>query len=162
MVHGNHDTWTQEALSAETRLLRSHAGRTVVLVHGDAHDPVLGSAPGLSHGATWFTGRLRWAGLRWPAELLEEQDVQIKARRFQGVDGPYAAGARQLGATHGAHLVVMGHTHVPILHDTGGPVLANTGTCSRRRFMGVSIDLGTGQVSLLGEQARAVQTRAFG
>jgi predicted phosphodiesterase len=162
LVHGNHDAWTREALDAETQLVRSHAGRSAVLVHGDAHDPVLGGAPRVSHSATWFTGRLRWAGLRWPAEQLEEQDVQIKARRFQGADGPYAAGARQLGVAHDAQLVVMGHTHVPTLVDTGAAVLANTGTCSRRRFMGVSIDLTAGHVSLLGEKARVVRTRAFG
>lgn len=162
VVHGNHDAWTREALDARTRVVRTHGGRTAVLVHGDAYDPVLGSAPRVSHGATWFTGRLRWAGLRWPAEQLEEQDVQIKARRFQGADGPYVAGARALSAAHGAQLVVMGHTHVPTLIDTGGAVLANTGTCSRRRFMGVSIDLGAGSVALLGDNARAETTRAFG
>jgi predicted phosphodiesterase len=162
VVHGNHDAWIAAALDAPTRVLRSHGGRTVLLEHGDAHDPVLGQAPRVSHTATWFTGRLRWAGLRWPAEQLEEQDVQIKARRFQGEAGPYAAGARSLAEEHRADLVVMGHTHVPTLLDLGGTTLANTGTCSRRRFMGVSVDLARGEVALLGPGARVTRSAAFG
>lgn len=161
LVHGNHDAWIHGALGAPTRLIREHAGRRAVLVHGDAFDPVLGAAPRVSHSATWFTGRLRRAGLRGPAERLEEQDVQIKARRFGGPDGPYAAGARALASAHGAGLVVMGHTHVPTLLPLGDAVLANTGTCSRGRFMGVSIDLGAGQVCLIGPGARPTRTATF-
>lgn len=162
VVHGNHDAWIAAALDAPTRVVRTHRTRTVLFEHGDAHDPVLGQAPRVSHTATWFTGRLRWAGLRWAAEQLEEQDVQIKARRFQGEAGPYAAGARALAEEHGADLVVMGHTHVPTLLDLGETTLANTGTCSRQRFMGVSVDLRCGEVALLGPGARITRAATFG
>ena len=154
LVHGNHDVWTRAELGAEHTLVRSYGGHRAVFVHGDDFDPVLGKATRVSHAATWFTGRLRWAGLRGPAEQLEEQDVRIKARRFQGVDGPYATGARHLARTHQSDLVVMGHTHVPTLIDVGETHLANTGTCSRQRFMGVSVDLGSGKVRLLGPGGR--------
>ena len=158
LIHGNHDVWTRDVLGAASSVERTHGRHTAIFVHGDAHDPVLTGAPRVSHTATWVTGRLRWAGLRGPAERLEEQDVQIKARRFQGVSGPYAHGARRLAREHDAGLVVMGHTHVPTLLDVGGAVLANTGTCSRARFMGVSVDLGCGTVSLLGPGARETRT----
>lgn len=158
LVHGNHDVWTRDLLGAASRVDRTHGRHIAVFVHGDAHDPVLTGAPRVSHTATWFTGRLRWAGLRGAAERLEEQDVQIKARRFQGASGPYADGARRLAREHGSSVVVMGHTHVPTLLDCGGVLLANTGTCSRARFMGVSVDLGRGTVSLLGPAARVTRT----
>ena len=161
-MHGNHDVWVREALDAESLLVRTLGDTTAVLVHGDAYDPVLGAAPTLSHAATWFTGRLRWAGLRWPAEFLEERDVQLKAQRFQGPDGPYASGARQLSRDHGAQVVVMGHTHVPTLVDARGVVLANTGTCSRGRFMGVSLDLLAREARLFGAGACNERDRSLG
>ena len=49
----------------------------------------------------------------------------------------------------GVQVVVMGHTHIPVRLELPDGVLANTGTCSRGRFMGVSVDTGTGEVRLL-------------
>ncbi len=160
LVPGNHDAVTAEALALSPLLVRRHGGRVAVLTHGDAYDPVIGRAPGVSRAATWLSGRLRAAGLRPLAEPLEEQDVQVKGRRFAGTDGPYARGAAALAAEHDAQVVVFGHTHLPTLEALPGAVLANSGTCSRARFMGVSVDLAAGTVALLGPGAR--ETRRAG
>lgn len=165
VVPGNHDAVTREALGLDLLLVRRHGGRTAVLTHGDAYDPVIGQAPAVSRVATWVSGRLRWAGLRPLAEPLEEQDVQVKGRRFRGPDGPYGRGAAALAAEHGAQVVVFGHTHIPTVETLSTPgagaLLANTGTCSRARFMGVSLDLAAGTVALLGPGARETRTAAL-
>lgn len=148
-VHGNHDAVTAEVLGAATQIVLGEEGFRVVFVHGDAFDPVLQTAPRLSEAGTWIAGRVRAAGLRRLADTLEDQDVQIKARRHQTPEGPYVQGARRLMAAHDAQVVVMGHTHVPLRQEIEGRVVANTGTCSRGQFMGVWVDTATGEVALL-------------
>lgn len=140
LVHGNHDAITASALDAPTTLRLGDADFSVLLTHGDAHDPVIGTAPRVSATATWASGRLRSAGLRPLAQWLENRDVSIKAGRFQTAAGPYAQGAAELIAATGADVVVFGHTHVPWRQTVPGGVLLNTGTCSRGQRMYVSID----------------------
>lgn len=148
-VHGNHDAVTAEVLGARTELVLGEDAFRVVFVHGDAFDPVLQAAPRLSETGTWIAGRVRAAGLRRLAEHLEDQDVQIKARRHQTPDGPYVQGAVALLERHQAAAVVMGHTHVPMRRQLPAGLVANTGTCSRGQRMGVWVDTATGELSLI-------------
>lgn len=140
LVHGNHDAITASVLGAPTTLRLGSEDFSVLLTHGDAHDPVISTAPRVSATATWASGRLRSAGLRPLAQWLENRDVSIKAGRFQIPGGPYAQGAAGLIADTGVDVVVFGHTHVPWRQAVPGGVLLNTGTCSRGQRMYATID----------------------
>lgn len=154
-VHGNHDPVTAEVLGARETLILGEPGRRVLFTHGDVFDPVIKAIPRLSAAGTWFAGRARALGLKRVAEHLEDKDVAIKAARHQTPDGPYVRGAAELMRREEVQVVVMGHTHVPMRQDLPEGVVANTGTCSRGRFMGVSVDTGTGEVRMLGEATGA-------
>jgi predicted phosphodiesterase len=140
LIHGNHDAITRVALDAPTAIRFGSDDFSVLLTHGDAHDPIIGTAPRVSATATWVSGRIRSAGLRPVAGWLEGRDVAIKADRFQVPGGPYAQGAASLIAEEGVDVVVFGHTHVPWRTEVPGGILLNTGTCSRGRQMYASID----------------------
>ncbi len=140
LIHGNHDAITRLALDAPSVVRLGDADFSVLLTHGDAYDPVIGTAPRVSATATWTSGRIRAAGLRPVADWLEGRDVAIKADRFQIPDGPYARAAAALIAREGVDAVVFGHTHVPWRVEVPGGVLLNTGTCSRGQRMYASID----------------------
>lgn len=147
-VHGNHDEVSQDLGAVESVLL-GEPGAQVLLVHGHQHDPMLVRAKPLSNAATWFSGRVRAVGLVAWSEALEEQDVQVKARRFNVPDGPYAVGARARLRETGARWVVMGHTHVPLRQELPEGLMLNTGTCSRGRRMGAWVDTETGEAGHL-------------
>jgi hypothetical protein len=117
-------------------------------VHGHQFDPVAVRVPVAAHAGTWICGRLRAVGLARVAALVEARDVAIKDRRFAGDDGPYARGARSVASAHRAEIVVMGHTHVPLLLTLPGVVLVNDGTCSGGTFMHASLDLAAGEVAV--------------
>ena len=140
LVHGNHDAVTARVLGAPTAVRLGSDDFSVLLTHGDAHDPVIGTAPRVSATATWASGRLRSAWMRPVADWLEGRDVDIKAKRFQVAGGPYARAAEGLLTQHGVDVVVFGHTHVPWRQEVAGGVLLNTGTCSRSQHMIASID----------------------
>lgn len=142
-VHGNHDAVARTELGALPELTLSADGCTVLLIHGHQFDPVFGRAYAAARAATWVTGRLRRAGLRPLAHWFEGKDVAIKHAKFGHAEGPYAHGARSLMRTHGADVVVMGHTHVPHRHALPEGVVINTGSCSGGRFMYASIDTAT-------------------
>ncbi|MCB9744572.1 MAG: metallophosphoesterase family protein [Alphaproteobacteria bacterium] len=144
-VHGNHDLITRDALGAPERLRLGQA----LFLHGHQFDPLIQRQRRVSAAATWASGRLRAAGLSPLAQSLEDQDVAIKARRYQTPEGPYARGAEALMAETGASLVVMGHTHVRVVLELAGGRLANTGTCSRGRREGLSVDTETGALRFL-------------
>lgn len=149
-VHGNHDPVTAAELGAQTEIILGEPGARALFTHGDVFDPTIRSIPRLSQIGTWFAGRTRALGLISFAEYLEDQDVNIKADQHLAAAGPYATGASSLMARHEVNVVVMGHTHVPQRQELTGGVLANTGTCSRGRFMGVSVDTSTGEVQHFG------------
>lgn len=151
-VHGNHDPVTAEVLGAQSRVILGEAGGRALFTHGDDYDPMIRSIPRLSAAGTWFAGRTRALGLRRLAEYLEDKDVEVKAGRVSGAEGPYAQGAAQLIAEEDVQVVVMGHTHIPEKTEISGGILANTGTCSRGRYMGVSVDTATGAVAHLDER----------
>lgn len=155
-VHGNHDPVTAEVLGAREQVVLGEPGGRALFTHGDRYDPVLQRIPRLSALGTWFAGRTRALGLKRLAEHLEDKDVSVKAARHDGPDGPYAAGASALIAAHEVQFVVMGHTHVPVRTPLATGLLANTGTCSRGRFMGVSVDTATGELRHLGGQAQYI------
>ena len=155
LVAGNHDAVAATALGARDRALFEADGFRALFVHGHQLDPVIGAAPRVSAAATWFAGRVRAAGLRAVAERLEDQDVTVKHRRFCGPDGPYVQGALALLAEAGAQAVVLGHTHMPEWHTVPAGIVANTGTCSRGRFMGVSVDTAARAVGPLAVTASA-------
>lgn len=150
-VFGNHDEIAGEALAAPERLLLGSEGARVLLTHGHQYDPIARRAPLAADAGTWFTGRLRYAGLRPVAAWLERRDVAVKDRRFRGADGPYARGGLELARGHKAQFVVMGHTHCPRVDRLGDITLVNSGTCSDGRYCHVSIDTeaGTAEVRLL-------------
>ena len=95
-LHGNHDAVAGPALAAPERLQLRADDFTVVFIHGHQFDPVFQRARAAAQAATWFTGRLRRAGLRPLAQWFEGRDVAIKHRRFGHADGPYARAARTL------------------------------------------------------------------
>lgn len=139
-VHGNHDAVARHELGAREQVRLTADGFTAVFIHGHQFDPVFRRAYTAARAATWLTGRMRRAGLRPLAQWFEGRDIAIKHRRFGHAQGPYAEAARGLLREHGADLVVMGHTHVPHLHALPEGRVVNTGSCSRGRFMHVSID----------------------
>lgn len=149
-VHGNHDPVTAAELGAHTEVILGEPGSRVLFTHGDAFDPVIKRIPRLSVLGTWFAGRTRDFGLIRLAEYLEDQDVHIKADQHLAANGPYASAASALFERREVGVVVMGHTHIPMRQELPGGVLANTGTCSRGRFMGVSVDTATGEVKNFG------------
>lgn len=147
-LHGNHDAVASQALAAPETLHLAADDFTIVFIHGHQFDPIFQRARAAAQAATWFTGRLRRAGLRPIAQWFEGRDVAIKHRRFGHVDGPYARAARTLLRAHAADLVVMGHTHVPHLHELPEGRVVNTGSCSRGRRTHVSIDTTTRSVTI--------------
>jgi predicted phosphodiesterase len=149
-VHGNHDAVAGAELAAPTQLRLSADGFSIVFIHGHQFDPVFTRAYAAARAATWFTGRLRRAGLRPLAQWFEGRDVAIKHRRFGHADGPYARAARALLREHAADLVVMGHTHVAHLHALPEGRVVNTGSCARGRRVHVSIDTAARSVEIHG------------
>ncbi len=147
-LHGNHDAVAGPALAAPESLQLRADDFTVVFIHGHQFDPVFQRARAAAQAATWFTGRLRRAGLRPLAQWFEGRDVAIKHRRFGHADGPYARAARTLLREHAADLVVMGHTHVPHLHSLPEGRVVNTGSCARGRRTHVSIDTAARSVEI--------------
>lgn len=147
-VHGNHDAIAGPELAAPEQLQLCADNFTVVFIHGHQFDPVFQRARAAAQAATWFTGRLRRAGLRPLAQWFEGRDVAIKHKRFGHADGPYARAARTLLRERSADLVVMGHTHVPHLHSWPEGRVVNTGSCARGRRTHVSIDTATRSVEI--------------
>jgi UDP-2,3-diacylglucosamine pyrophosphatase LpxH len=139
-VHGNHDAVAGRELGAPELVRIAEDGFVAVFVHGHQFDPIFNRAYAAARAATWFTGRLRRAGLRPLAQWFEGRDIALKHRRFGHAAGPYAEAARRLLREHAADLVVMGHTHVAHLHALPEGRVVNTGSCSRGRFVHVSID----------------------
>ncbi|WP_434423999.1 metallophosphoesterase family protein [Nannocystis pusilla] len=139
-VHGNHDFIARDELGAPSELQIDADGCRVLFLHGHQHDPVFARAYAAARAATWFTGRLRRAGLGPVAHYFEKKDVAIKHRRFGHAAGPYAAAAAALMRERGAEFVVMGHTHVAHAHHLSEGTVINTGTCSAGRFTVVTID----------------------
>ncbi len=148
-LRGNHDDVAHDVLGASERLVLGVPGAQVVITHGDQHDPVIGRAPGISAAATWFSGRVRRAGLGRLASALEDRDVVIKAGRFGGATGPYAAGAAALMVETGAQVAILGHTHIPEHHALPQGIFANPGSASLGQFRWVSVDLAAGDVRLM-------------
>jgi len=147
-LHGNHDAVAARELGLPEHLRLGADGFTVVFIHGHQFDPIFARARAAAQAATWFTGRLRRAGLRSLAQWFEGRDVAIKHRRFGHIDGPYARAARGLLREHAADLVVMGHTHVAHLHALPEGRLVNTGSCSRGRREHVTIDTAARSVEI--------------
>ncbi len=146
-VHGNHDDVARETLGAKEVLVVRHKGRKAVFLHGHQFDPIWQRTEALARTATWFSGSLRMLGLSAVATHLEWHDVMLKHRRFGGPAGPYAEGARSLLERHEAHFIVLGHTHVPFHYTLPEGEVLNTGTCSNKMRMYVSIDLEVGRVA---------------
>jgi predicted phosphodiesterase len=139
-VFGNHDKIAEHELGAVPSVYFEDDGLSVILTHGHQFDPLLRRIYPLARASTWFSGRLRYAGLRRLPDWLEHHDIVIKHRRFHHESGPYLEGARQLTRT-APTFVVMGHTHMPMQAELGGGHwLGNTGTCSMGQKMLISID----------------------
>ncbi len=147
-VHGNHDAVARHEMGAPDLVRLAADGFAAVFIHGHQFDPVFRRAYRAARAATWLTGRMRRAGLRPLAQWFEGRDIAIKHRRFGHAQGPYAEAARGLLREHGADVVVMGHTHVPHRHALPEGLVVNTGSCSRGRFMHVSIDTGARTVEI--------------
>lgn len=147
-VHGNHDAVAKHELGAQELVRLTADGFTMVFIHGHQYDPVFRASLRLARTATWLTGRMRRVGLRPLAAWFEGRDIAIKHRRFGHAQGPYAKAARELLREHAADLVVMGHTHVPHMHALPEGQVVNTGSCSRGRFMYVSIDTAARSVAI--------------
>lgn len=139
-LHGNHDSIAKKEFGALSELTIESDDFSVFFIHGHQFDPLVQRTYLFARLGTWFSGRVRNVGLGGVADWLEYQDVQIKHRKFEGVSGPYALAAKELLKTQKADVVVMGHTHVPQRLELDGGIYANTGTCSHRQLMYVSID----------------------
>ena len=98
----------------------------------------------MSHAATWVTGRMRAAGVPRLAGWLEQRDVDLKAARFRGPEGPYARGAAALMVEERADVVVFGHTHATCRHELRAGLYLNPGAACGGRRAWASIDLGLG------------------
>ena len=116
LVAGNHDRLTRRLLGAAAGVLIDSGQGRLLATHGDACDPVIGGAPAVSQAATWVTGRMRAVGVPRLAGWLEQRDVDLKAARFRGPQGPYARGAAGLMVEERADVVVFGHTHATCRH----------------------------------------------
>ncbi len=147
-VHGNHDAVAAHELGLPEQLRLAADGFTVVFIHGHQFDPIFHRARAAAQAATWFTGRLRRAGLRPLAQWFEGHDIALKHRRFGRADGPYARAARTILREQAADLVVMGHTHVAHLHALPEGRVVNTGSCSRGRRVHVTIDTAARSVEI--------------
>ncbi len=147
-VHGNHDAVAREHLQAPETLQLEADGRRVFFIHGHQFDPLFRRAYALTRAASWFTGRLRYAGLRPVAEWFESNDIRIKHERFHRDDGPYLRAGRDLLREHGADIVVMGHTHVPVRVEYPEGLVVNSGSCSVGQHSYVAIDTRSGEVEL--------------
>jgi predicted phosphodiesterase len=157
-VFGNHDEIAREVLGATEHVSLRADGIGMFFIHGHQFDPVARRAKLAADLGTWATGRLRAMGLRPVAQWLEGRDISIKDRRFRGEHGPYVRAGRDLARTHDAQIVVMGHTHVASSTPVPEGIVLNTGSCSRGRNQGVSIDTATREVTLLRDDERHVYT----
>ncbi|MBL9103536.1 MAG: metallophosphoesterase family protein [Myxococcales bacterium] len=151
-VHGNHDAVARHELGAAEQVRVEADGFAAVFIHGHQFDPVFRRAYTAARAATWLMGRTRRAGLRPLAQWIEGRDIAIKHSKFGHAEGPYAEAARGLLREHAADVVVMGHTHVPHLHELPEGRVVNTGSCSRARLMYVSIDTATRAVEVVRER----------
>ena len=159
-VHGNHDLCAREHLGARESLTLAAVGMRVHFVHGHQFDPLFRRLHPLPQAATWFTGRLRFAGLRGVAEWFESNDIAIKHRRFHHAEGPYVRAARRLLREHAAEVVVMGHTHVPVRARVPEGVLLNTGSCSHGQRMYALIDTAAQSAELHAPEPLALHSMA--
>jgi UDP-2,3-diacylglucosamine pyrophosphatase LpxH len=147
-IHGNHDAVARDELGALPELRIGDDRTSILFVHGHQFDPVFARAYAAARAATWFTGRLRRAGLRPVAHYFEKKDVAIKHDRFGHAEGPYATAARALMRARGVEFVVMGHTHVAHTHELPEGTVVNTGTCSDGRFTVVTLDTAARSVTI--------------
>lgn len=139
-IYGNHDAIADELLAApETHEIEAD-GLRVFFVHGHQYDPLFRRAETLTRAASWFTGRLRFVGLRALAQRVEGHDIRIKHRRFHRDSGPYLSAGRLLLQKQRADVVVMGHTHVPVRVEMPEGIVVNSGSCSAGQLSYVAID----------------------
>jgi len=147
-VHGNHDAIAGEHLAAPETLEIEADGRRIFFIHGHQFDPLFCRAYRLTRAASWFTGRLRFVGLRPVAAWFEANDIRIKHERFHHDEGPYLRAGRRLLVERNADVVVMGHTHVPVRVEYPEGLVVNSGSCSVGQHSYVVIDTATGSVEL--------------
>lgn len=139
-VFGNHDWIARDVLGASETATIEADGFRVYFIHGHQFDPVLRRAYPAARLGTWITGRLRTHGLRPLGQWIEDRDIMIKHRRFQTEEGPYIRAATRLLREQSAHAVIMGHTHVAMIRELPEGIVANCGSCSRGRFVHLTID----------------------
>jgi predicted phosphodiesterase len=147
-IHGNHDAIARDQLGAEETHEIDADGFRVFFIHGHQFDPLFRRVEPLTRAASWFTGRLRFAGLRPVAQWFEANDIEIKHRRFHHPEGPYLRAGRELLRERAADVVVMGHTHVPVRVEFPEGWVVNSGSCSVGQRMYVAIDTAARTVEL--------------
>ena len=127
-VFGNHDYVASRVLKAPEFYSVEIGGRRAVFFHGHQADWISRGEARLSRFALWGTGMLERAGVsftQWVDQHRVTPPEPGQRPKISGVE-TYALA---LGKAMGADIVVNGHTHRAIRHDTGDQVYLNSGTC---------------------------------
>ncbi|MCA9634405.1 MAG: metallophosphoesterase family protein [Myxococcales bacterium] len=159
-IHGNHDAIARDHLGAPESLRLEADGFVAYFIHGHQFDPLFRRVEPLTRAASWFTGRLRFVGLRAVAEWFEGNDIRIKHERFHHDAGPYLSAGRRLLQEEGADVVVMGHTHVPARVETPEGLVVNSGSCSVGQQVYVAIDTAARSVEVRTPRIRGAHSIA--
>ena len=137
-IGGNHDCWGGETLQAETGAMytlapwRGMIGRwDAALAHGDGLR-VVEDAPYRRLRAVlchpWSIAAYGWLHPNLATRIaVASSHTSRKGRARDGGAGLLAVGRSVLDAPDGPHLVMHGHSHVPILAPTSRGVYANAG-----------------------------------
>ncbi len=146
-VEGNHDS-SMEAPERWTYTEPGNAWPSIVAEHGhraDLWNSDLGIVGRVLTGVAGFLERL---GLTWIDDFRwRHTPTPVNSpRRFRG--SLYADYAKTVAKETGASLVVLGHTHKPMLADLGETLLANTGCCTRKDFLLSYVELNGQHVTL--------------
>ncbi len=147
-TRGNHDRVLQAlGLAAESVRVSLPCG-VVHVEHGDRFNAPIKRWPPFTTGVTWVSGRVESvAGLRWVYGAMRQADALLTGAESD--DPVELDSARWLAADDTLVAMVIGHTHVPLLHALpDGRALLNPGG-STDEVHALSIDGETGVATLL-------------
>lgn len=158
-IFGNHDYVARDVLRAPEFYSVEVHGRRVLFFHGHQADWISKGEARMSRIALWGSGMLERAGIGvtqwvdhhrvqpagsrpWPFGRGDAEDRRSPAvARDSTKISAIEAKALSIGRAMGADIVVNGHTHRAIRHDTADQIYLNCGTCLCGRRDVVVLDL---------------------
>ncbi len=124
-IFGNHDYVARDVLRAPEFYSVEVHGRRVLFFHGHQADWISKGEARLSRIALWGSGMLERAGIGVTQWVDHHRVSSQNTTKISAIE----ARALAIGRAMGADIVVNGHTHRAIRHDTSDQIYLNCGTC---------------------------------